>query len=208
MVEDVNLIENLINKNELDRRRIYLFDEINDASAFNIIMQMNYHIEHTNESNKDYPISLIINSNGGSIVDFYAILHSIQSAQNSGIKVATIVTGAAYSAAAAILAFGSKGLRFAYPNASVMFHPVSWGLGPDYAQFQESSNEFLKRDTERFLDLVMKQLGLDTKELKKFKKDVEKSVWMDANQAKKCGFVDEIISKPHGEILKKAANLG
>jgi len=179
----------ILNKNAAQNRRIYLWGDVNEDSAISVISQLHYFAEEN-----DKPIHLIIHSCGGEVDAELSIIDEMMAVQNSGITVSTIVTGKAYSAAALILIMGSIGYRYARPNSSIMLHPVSYGLGQDYSDYQEKMTAFIKEKNKIINEMIGKRMGLKTdKQIKKFVSDMDKGLWLNAEEAIERRIIDKIL---------------
>lgn len=186
-------IQGLIHKDGLDKNRIYLWGDVNEDSAGFVIAQLHYLAETKNQKH----INLIIHSCGGDIDGLNAIVDEIQVLQTLGVVISTVVFGNAYSAAAAILSLGTKGYRYARPNAAIMLHPASYGMGEDYSGNQEKLAAFFKKKNELLHRIVAKAIGSDEpKKYKKFLSDIDKGLWLTATEAVKYGIVDSILTTP------------
>ncbi len=189
---------NVLNKHSSSKRRVFLWGDVDDNPALSIISQLHYLSEQNSE-----PIQLIINSVGGSVDAMCCILDEMRAIQNNGTVISTIVSGVAYSAASFILAMGSPGYRYARPNANIMMHPMSYGLGHDYADYQEKMTEFYKKINFRIHKHIMQALGIKgEKNYKKFLAEIDKGLWLTAEEALERKIVDKIWAKPLEVPLK------
>lgn len=103
--------------------------------------------------------------------------------------VTTICIGQAASAAAVLLACGTKGKRFSLPNARVLLHQVMGG-----AEGQQKDVEIQAREMSRIKDQINKILAKHTSQaISKIEKDTDRDFFMTAEEAKKYGIVDKII---------------
>lgn len=179
----------ILNKFAAENRNIYLWGDVEEESAISVISQLHYFASQ----NKD-PIQLIIHSSGGEVDAQLSIIDEMIAVQNSGITVSTIVTGKAYSAAALILIMGSIGYRYARPNASIMLHPVSYGLSADYAEYQEKMSIFIKHKNKVVNEMIGKQVGLKTeKQIKQLVSDMDKGLWLTPEDALNRRMIDNIL---------------
>ncbi len=134
-------------------------------------------------------ISLYINSPGGVVTAGMAIYDTMQFIKPG---VATICIGQAASIAAVLLAAGTKGKRFALPNSRVLIHqPTLGGLSGQATDIDIHAREIL-RVRASMNEIMAKHFG---QPLEKIERDVERDFWMDAQQAKEYGIIDEIIYK-------------
>ena len=168
----------------LKERIIFLGGPIDDHIA-NIVIAQLLHLEQE-DTNKD--ISLYINSPGGSVTAAMAIFDTMNFIKPD---VSTICVGIAASAGAFLLSSGKKGKRFVLPNSEVMIHQVMGG-----AQGQASDVEIAAKHILQTKEKLNKILAKNTgKTLAQVEKDSDRDYYMSADEAKKYGLVDEIISK-------------
>lgn len=168
----------------LNERIIFLAGGIDDHMANLVIAQLLY-LEHT-DNKKD--ISLYINSPGGSVSAGLAIIDTMNFIKSD---VSTICVGVAASMGALILSAGEKGKRFTLPNSEVMIHQVMGG-----AEGQASDIAINAKHILRSKDTLNKILAKNTgKKFEEVEKDADRDYWMSADEAKKYGIVDQIITK-------------
>jgi len=166
----------------LKERIVFLGGMINDDVANIIIAQLLF-LESV-DPKKD--ISLYINSPGGSVTAALAIYDTMNYIKPD---VSTICVGWAASAGAVLLAAGKKSKRFTLPNSEIMIHQI---LGA--AEGQASDIEIEARHILRIKDKINHILAKHTgKPLTQIEKDTDRNFFMDAEEAKKYGIVDEII---------------
>ena len=167
----------------LSQRIIFLGTPVNDEIA-NLIMAQLLHLE---SEDPDKDIALYINSPGGSITSLFAIYDTMQYIKPD---VTTICMGQAASAAAVLLAAGTKGKRFALPHARILLHQPSGG-----AQGQASDIEVVAKEILRMRDLLNKLLAETTGQSEeKIDEDTDRDFILTAEEAKEYGIVDEIIA--------------
>jgi ATP-dependent Clp protease protease subunit len=168
----------------LEDRIIFFAGSVDDNMANSVIAQMLFLA--SKDPKKD--IKLYINSPGGSVTAALAIYDTMQYIDCS---ISTVCVGLAASAAAIILASGTKGKRFALPNAEIMLHQVAGKLSGDAALIEITANQIVKLKT-RLNRILAKHTGQD---LKKIKKDTDRDFYLSAEEAKGYGIVDEVIEK-------------
>jgi len=135
-------------------------------------------------------ISIYINSPGGSVTAGLAIYDTIQFVKP---PVATYCVGQAASMGALLLCAGTKGKRFALPDARIMIHQPWGGVQGAAADISIQAREIL-RMREKINELLAKHTG---QPLEKIQKDTDRDYFMSAEEAKEYGIVDEVIySKP------------
>ncbi len=165
-------------------RVIFLGGPIDDHTANIIIAQLLF--LESEDSKKD--ISLYINSPGGSVTSALAILDTMNHVKPD---VSTVCVGIAASAGALLLSAGKKGKRFALPNAEVMIHQPSGGTEGQATDIEISARHILKT-RERLNKIMAENTG---KPLAQIEKDVERDFYMSAEESKKYGIIDKILTK-------------
>ena len=134
------------------------------------------------------PISMYINSPGGSFTALTAIYDTIQYIKPD---VSTVCLGQAASAAAVLLASGTKGTRFALPNSRILIHQpaTEGGYG------QGSDLEIQAREILRIRSLMEHMLAKDTgQDVERISRDIERDKFLTAEEAKEYGIIDEIFT--------------
>ena len=168
----------------LKERIIFLSGPISDATANTVIAQLLF-LQHE-DPKKD--IYLYINSPGGSVTATLAMYDTIRHIKPD---VSTICVGMAASGAAVILAAGTKGKRFALPNAEVMIHQLMGG-----AEGQATEIEITARHMIKIKDRLNKILSDATgQSIKKVEADSDRDFYMDAEEAKKYGMIDAVLKE-------------
>ena len=168
----------------LRERIIFLAGPIDDHTANIVIAQLLF--LESEDTKKD--IFFYINSPGGSVASTLAIVDTINHIRPD---VATFCVGIAASGAAIILSSGKKGKRFILPNAEVMIHQPLGGVEGQATDIAITAKHILKTR-----DNLNKMLAKNTgRPLAQVEKDVERDFFMDAEEAKKYGIVDEIVTK-------------
>ena len=169
----------------LKERIIFMGGAINDPVANAIIAQLLF-LESEDEK-KD--IKIYINSPGGSVSSALAIYDTMQYVKPD---VSTICIGMAASGAALLLAAGAKGKRFALPNAEVLIHQVmAGGIEGQATEIEISARHILKLK-ERLNQILAKHTG---KPAAQVEHDTDRDNYMDVEEAKKYGIIDEIIRR-------------
>lgn len=168
----------------LNERIIFLGGPIDDHVANLIIAQLLY-LEHA-DSKKD--ISFYINTPGGSVTAGLAILDTMNHIK---CDVSTVCVGIAASMGAVLLSAGTKGKRFVLPNSEVMIHQVMGGV-----EGQASDIAITAKNILRTKETLNKILANNTgKKPDQIEKDADRNYWMNADEAKKYGIVDAIMTK-------------
>lgn len=166
----------------LKERIIFLGEPIDDAVANTLIAQL-LHLDA--ESSTD-DIKIYINSPGGSVTSAMAMYDAIQFVK---ADVSTICLGQAASAAAVLLASGTKGKRFALPNARIMIHQVMGGMEGQQTDVEIQAREMLRMKNQ-INDILAKHTG---QPVKKIEQDTDRDNFMTPEDAKKYGLIDKII---------------
>lgn len=168
----------------LRERIVFLAGPIDDHTANIIIAQLLF--LESEDAKKD--IHFYVNSPGGSVTSTLAIVDTMNHIRPD---VATYCVGMAASGAAIILSAGKRGKRFILPNAEVMIHQPLGGVEGQATDIAITAKHILKTK-----DNLNKILAKNTgKPLPQIEKDVERDFFMDAEEAKKYGIVDEIVLK-------------
>jgi ATP-dependent Clp protease, protease subunit len=150
--------------------------------------------------NPDREISLYINSPGGDITALFAIYDTIQFVKN---EISTFCYGQAASAAAVLLAAGTKGKRFALPHARVLIHQPYGGAAGQAADIEIQAKEIL-----RMRDLLDAMLAHHTGQtIEKVKNDTDRDFIMSAEEARVYGIVDEVITTRELAQVPQAAGV-
>ena len=162
---------------------IFLGTPIDDQVA-NLVMAQMLFLE---SEDPERDIRLYINSPGG---DIYALLSIYDTMQYVRNDVSTTVMGMAASAAAVILAAGTKGKRFALPNSRILIHQPRGQAGGQAADIEIWAREVLGLRS-RLDEILASHTG---QTIDKIKHDTDRDFIMTAEQAKEYGMVDEVIS--------------
>lgn len=176
----------------LQERIIFLGTPVNDEIA-NVVMAQLLHLE---SEDPDKDINIYINSPGGSITALFAIFDTME---YIGPDIATICLGQAASAAAVLLAAGSKGKRFILPRARVLLHQPSGG-----AEGQAGDIEIQAREILRMRDQLNEILAEKTGQtVEKIDKDTDRDFILTAPQAVEYGLADAVMDSRKAKIVKE-----
>jgi len=163
---------------------IFLGTPIDDTIA-NLICAQLIHLE---SENPDKDINIYINSPGGDITALFAIYDTMQFIKND---IATICLGQAASAAAVLLAAGTKGKRLALPHARVLLHQPYAQVG--YSQVTDL--EIAAREIMRMRDILEEILAGHTGQpIERIHADTDRDFVMEAQEALAYGIIDGVIS--------------
>lgn len=161
-----------------------------DTDSANIIIAQLLYLE---AEDPEKEINLYVNSPGGMVTAGLAVYDTMQYIK---APITTICLGMAMSFGALLLAAGSKGKRYALPNARVMIHqPLIYGEGisGQVTDIAIESRE-LENTKNRLLEILAKHTG---QPMDKVRADSERNYYMSAEEAKKYGIIDEIFAPRH-----------
>jgi ATP-dependent Clp protease protease subunit len=163
---------------------IFLGTAIDDNVANAIVAQMLF----LESEDPDKDIQIYINSPGGSVTAGLAIYDTMQFVKND---IVTYCIGQCASMGAHLLAAGTKGKRFALPNARIMIHQPSGG-----AQGQATEIEITFKEIQRLKENLAATFAKHTGQpLKKVMKDMDRDYFMGAEEALEYGIVDKVLSE-------------
>lgn len=166
----------------LKNRIIMLGTPINDQIANLIVAQLLYLARE--DSSK--PISMYINSPGGQVYSGLAIYDTMQQIE---CPVSTVAVGFTASFGTVLLTAGTKGLRYALPNATIHMHQPLGG-----AQGQASDIEIQAREILRLRTSLNGILATHTgQSIERIEEDTDRDIYMDAQQAVEYGLVDKVL---------------
>lgn len=172
----------------LNDRIIFISGEIENHMADLIVAQLLY--LESQDPKKD--IQLYINSPGGAVTAGMAIYDTMQYIKPD---ISTICIGQAASMGAVLLSAGTKGKRFALPNADVMIHQPLGG-----AQGQVTDIRIVSEKIQKVKDNLNKILAENTgQSFEKIEKDTDRDYYMTAQEALEYGLIDKVIES-HKEI--------
>jgi len=177
----------------LKERIIFLGTPIDDGVA-NVVMAQLLHLE---SEDPDRDISIYINSPGGSFTALTAIYDTMQFVKP---EIQTICMGQAASAAAVLLAAGTKGKRLALEHARVLIHQPSGG-----GEGQSSDIEIQAREIMRMRDLLEQMIATHSgRDVELVRKDIERDKILTAREAVEYGLIDEVVSTRKTSMLSAA----
>jgi ATP-dependent Clp protease protease subunit len=174
----------------LKDRIIFIGTPIDDYVANLIIAQLLF--LEAEDPEKD--IHLYLNSPGGLVTAGLAIYDTMQYVKP---KISTLCMGQAASMAAVLLSAGEPGKRFALPHSRILIHQLMGGVQGQATDIAIHSREILRMKDE-INRIISRHSG---QSLEKIEKDSERDFFMDGNQAKEYGLIDEVIfRKPVPQI--------
>lgn len=168
----------------LRERIVFLTGPVEDNMASLVVAQLLF-LEAENPKKE---ISLYINSPGGVVTSGLSIYDTMQFIR---CPVSTLCVGQAASMGSLLLAGGEKDMRFALPNARIMVHQPSGGYQGQATDILIHAEE-TKRVKQRLNEIYVHHTGQD---LKRIQDALERDNFMDAEQAKAFGLVDQVVSK-------------
>ena len=167
----------------LKERVIFMVGQVEDYMANLIVAQLLF----LESENPDKDIHLYINSPGGSVTAGMAIYDTMQFIKPD---VSTLCIGQAASMGAFLLTAGTKGKRFALPNARMMIHQPLGGFSGQASDIDIHAREILKI-RERLNQKLAEHTG---QSIETISKDTDRDLFMDAEEAKVYGLIDEVMS--------------
>lgn len=173
--------QDLIDRNLLEQRKIFLWGMVNDESAKHVVDRLLY----LNNLSHD-EITLVINSPGGYVTSGFSIYDTIKEIES---PVATVCSGLAASMGSILLSAGEKGKRYIQKHARVMIHQPSGG-----AQGQASNIEIQAREIIKTKEIGARILADSCgQDFDKVMKDFDRDYWMNADESLAYGIADHII---------------
>ncbi len=174
-----------------EERIIFLGVQIDDASANDVMAQL-----LTLEAiDPDRDITMYINSPGGSMTSMMAIYDTMQFIQPD---IQMVCIGQAASAAAVLLASGTKGKRMALPNSRILIHqPATQGGGYEQVSDLEIQAREIMRMRASMEGILARHTGQEEEQIRK---DIERDKFLTADEAKEYGIIDEVLT-----MLKRGA---
>jgi len=176
----------------LKERIVFLGTAIDDNVANLIVAQLLFLAREDPERE----IRLYIHSPGGVIYAGLAIYDTMQSVS---CPVETIAVGSTASMATVLLAAGTPGRRYALPNATIHMHQPAGGARGQAVDLQIQAEEIL-RLRRRLNDILVKHTG---QPLDRIERDTDRDYFMDADQARAYGVVDEVIVPREVKVEEK-----
>jgi len=174
-------VQELIEEKFLEERKVFLWGQVDDASAKHVIDRLLYlDLQNNNE------IQLVINSPGGYVTSGFAIYDTIKSLKS---PVSTVCSGLAASMGSILLSAGAKGRRFMQPHAQVMIHQPSGGARGQASNIEIQAREIIKT-RELSAQILADNCG---QKVDKVMKDFDRDYWMNAEESLAYGIVDAML---------------
>ena len=168
----------------LKERVIFIVGEVEDQMANLVVAQLLF----LESENPDKDIHLYVNSPGGAVTAGLAIYDTMQFIKPD---ISTICVGQAASMGAVLLAAGAKGKRYALPHSRIMVHQPLGGFHGQATDVEIHAREILDAKS-RLNKILSHHTG---QPLEKIAKDVERDLFMSADQAQQYGIVDQILER-------------
>jgi ATP-dependent Clp protease protease subunit len=168
----------------LEQRKIFLADAVGSESAEDIIRKL-WYLEYKDPKK---PITLYINSPGGSVDSGFAIWDQVKLLS---CPVTTVVTGLAASMGAMLMLCASKGRRFATPNSRIMIHqPLIGGVIQGQATDLDIQAKEILKTRAKLVEMLSEATGKKTAVIEKA---IDRDTWLSVEEALEFGLLDKII---------------
>lgn len=168
----------------LKDRIIFLSGEVNDEMTSLIVAQLLF----LESEDPDKDIQLYINSPGGSVTAGFAIYDTMKYVK---CDISTICIGLAASMGAFLLAGGTKGKRYALSNSEIMIHQPSGGSKGQATDLKIMA-DYIMNNKRKLNTILSENTG---KSIEEIERDTDRDNFMNAEEAKKYGLIDKVISK-------------
>jgi len=177
----------------LKERVVFMVGPVDDYMANVIVAQLLF----LESENPDKDINFYINSPGGVVTAGLAIYDTMQFIKPD---ISTICVGQAASMGSFLLAAGTKGKRFALPNARVMIHQPSGGFSGMASDIAIHAKEILQIKS-RLNEMLAMHTGRSVEQVER---DVDRDYFMSASEAQAYGLVDSVLEKRPADTVKTA----
>src|SRR5579872_4135823 len=179
------LVNDKLDLSLLEKRRVFLSDQVDSDSAKDIIRKL-WYLDHIAPGK---PILFIINSPGGSVDSGFAIWDQIKMLSS---PVSTLVTGLAASMGSLLSLVAKKGRRFATENSRIMIHqPLIGGVIRGQATDLDIQAKEMLKTRSVIVDIYSDATGKDKKTIEKA---IDRDNWMTVEEAKEFGLLDHIVT--------------
>jgi ATP-dependent Clp protease protease subunit len=168
----------------LQERIIFVIGPVEDHMASSVCMQLLF-LESQNPKKE---IAMYINSPGGVVTSGMAIYDTMQFIRP---PIATLCIGQAASMGSLLLAAGTKGMRYALPNARIMVHQPSGGFQGQASDIERHAEDIVKMKR-RLNEVYVKHTG---QPYEKIEQTLDRDYFMTADQAKDFGLIDKVLSR-------------
>lgn len=174
----------------LKNRIIFLGTAINDQIANLTVAQLLY----LSAEDPEAPIQMYINSPGGQVYSGMAIYDTMQTIPN---PVSTLAVGVTASFGTVLLTAGTKGMRYALPNATIHMHQVLGGAQGQASDIEIQAREILRLKN-RLSDILAAHTG---QKIETIEHDTNRDFYVDAQGAVDYGLVDQVMTIPESKKL-------
>ena len=184
---------------------VYILGEFDDSISENVIPHLVKRIKELDEE-PNPKLFFYINSNGGYCHELYNLLALIDIAKAKGIKIYTIVMGRAYSCGSMLAIHGDH--RAIYKYGTHLMHLGEAGTVNHTFKQLERETKFVKEHFENIVQMYVKNTNIPEKQIREMLLD--DSCFLNAQQCKEMGLVDEIIgeeTEPPEVVVKDGMNL-
>jgi ATP-dependent Clp protease, protease subunit len=175
----------------LRERIVFVGTEIDPGTANSIVAQLLY----LNQKDNEKEIQMYINSPGGLIYSGLAIYDTMQMISN---PISTVAVGVTASFGTVLLTAGTKGRRYALPNATIHLHQPLGGAQGQATDIEIQTKQILRLRT-LLNDILVKHTG---QTIEVIKRDTDRDFYMDAQEAVKYGLVDQVLEVPEKKQTK------
>ena len=172
-------------------RKVYLFGEINNERTEKFITQLHELFEESRE-----PITVFVNSCGGSVTDALAIYDVLQ---NAPCEIFTVGLGKVHSSALTVLLSALRANRSSYPNTEFMSHDVSWKSDGPRAFLKDRVDQ-LERTVEQLLNVYTLDTELSREQAGALFFQDMADHYFSAEEAMRMGFVSSIITRESNQL--------
>jgi ATP-dependent Clp protease protease subunit len=183
MSENDERLQKRIEERLLESRTILISEAVTSSLARRIVASLLL----LDAESAEKPITVHINSPGGSIYDGFAIYDTMRAVR---APVRTVCTGLAASMASVLLLGGRKGHRYVLPSCRVLIHQPRGGMGGDATDIRIQAKEMLTL-REQINRLLAEETG---QPLERIEKDVDRDYWMSAEEAREYGLFDRVLT--------------
>lgn len=184
-------LNDVIESKILEKRRVFICDAVTQESADEVIKKLWY----LDILSPKTPITLVINSPGGSVDAGFAIWDQVKMLSS---PVTTLVTGLAASMGSILSLCAEKGRCFATSQTRIMIHqPLIGGVIQGQATDLDIQAKEMIKTRSRLVNIYVEKTG---KTFEEIEKAIDRDTWMTAEEAKKFGLIDKII-KDYDEIV-------
>ncbi|KAJ1916145.1 hypothetical protein H4219_003946 [Mycoemilia scoparia] len=169
----------------LKERIVFLNGQVNDSLSSVIVAQLLF----LEAENPEKPISMYINSPGGSVTSGMAIYDTMQ---YISAPISTLCIGQACSMGSLLLTAGARGKRYSLPNSIIMIHQPSGGAEGQASDIAIQAREILKT-RERLNNMYVKHTGQDLETIGEYERSMERDTYLRPDEAVQFGLIDKIL---------------